>query len=168
MSGSALPWIEGELSCVPGPSAADPSGMFSGQSLVYGAWESESWFLPVWNPSSLKHEASRQPCGLPEHFPFLNLGSTFVSFYFFLSFPISSKASTPCLLPPRQPCLLESSFSERVPHSLELLTRFERGDVTTRGCASLFKCTEFEVLYASVSKHTCFWSQRINMIYFQF
>lgn len=135
--------------------------------------ESSLWGMRIWilvctgvKLCSMKHQGNLVVC----QSSFLSWILVLLLFplIFFLSFPISSKASTLCLLPPSQPCLLGSSFSERVPHSLGQLTCFERGDVTTHGCVSLFKCTEFEVLYTSVSKHTCFWSQHINMIYFQF
>lgn len=168
VSGSALPWIEAELGCVPCPSTADASEMmFSVESLFFGAGDSESCFSLVLNTSSLEQEASRQPCGLLEPLPFLNLGPVFIPCIFFLSLPAcSAQDVVPAL--PAQPHLLYRGFSEPLPRSLGYSAPFGRGDVATRGCASRFSCTEFEVICSSVSKHTCFWSQHINMIYFQF
>lgn len=117
--------------------------------LLYGAAESESWFSLELNTSSLQHEASRQPCGLLQQFPCLNLDPIFCSFLFsFLFFCFSPsplrQGTVPALTNSALP--LYSSFSESVPRSLAYLMLFERGDVATCGCASLLRCTELKVI----------------------
>lgn len=62
--GSALPWIEAELGCMPGPSAADASEMmFSVENLVFGAGDSESCFSLVLSTHwSKKHQDNLVVC----------------------------------------------------------------------------------------------------------
>lgn len=151
-SSPALPRLEGELS-----SALMP-GMFSVKSLLSRAGESESWFSLMFNTSSLEHKASGQPCGLLEPVPFLTLAPIF------FPLPCVPWGGTWCLVPPSQPFLLGSSFSELVAY----WTLFRRSDVVTCGCVSLFRRAAFAVLCTSVSKQTCVWSQHINRICFQF
>lgn len=151
-SSPALPWVEGELSCVRSPSSADAGNVvFSQESGLCGR---RIWILVF---SDVKHFFTaawslRTTLWFAEAVSFPQ--SCFYFFFlFFFSIPLVSWGGTWCLVPPSQPFLLGSSFSDLVGYR----TLFGRGDVAACGCVSLFRCAEFAVICTSVPKQTFAW-----------
>lgn len=150
-SSPALPRLEGELS------SADAGDVFSQESALQGR---RIWILVF---SDVQHFFTRAQ-SLRTTLWFAGACSFPDSCSHFFPLLCVPWGRTWCLVPPSQPFLLGSSFSELVAY----WTLFRRSDVATCGCVSLFRRAAFAVLCTSVSKQTCVWSQHIKRICFQF